>query len=234
MRRFNCASGSFHHVYNRGARKMPIVHDDGDRWNFVRLLYYLNDQNVSKDFETELKRSKIPFPHRPSHWAERKPYLSILAFCLHDNHFHLLVKVKEENGLSKFMRGFPNAWTKRFNSKYDGSGSVFQGPYQERLVGDDADLRNLGLYILAKNVMERYPDGGLEGSKKNFDRAWQWAIKDNFSSFADYAGSRQSPIIDKDVFEYFFADKKLFKREVREYIANTEKKKNSLGELAID
>ena len=48
---------------------------------------------------------------------------------------------------------------------------------------------------MVKNVFELFPGGGLDGAKRNFERAWQWAISYPYSSLGYYAGQDPSPIL---------------------------------------
>jgi len=63
------------------------------------------------------------------------------------------------------------------------------------LVDDDSYLKHLAFYIQVKNVLELYP-GGLVAALENFDQAWNWALKYNFSSLPAYALGIGSPILD--------------------------------------
>lgn len=218
LRMRNKGIETYHHVAMRGARGMNIVENDRDRWDFIKLIYYLNDTFQKSQWERDLKTSQKPLFERPEYWPKRDPLVYILAFCLHDNHFHLLVKEIREGGLSQFMQRLPNSMTLRYNKNYGGSGSIFQGSYGFRLVESDSDLQNITLYIMVKNVFEKYPKGGLKGAMNNFEDAYRWALDDNFSSFADYAGERRSPIIEKDLLSEFFISPRDFKKKAKEYI----------------
>ena len=92
------------HVVQRGARQANIVRDEADRWRFLRLLRYLNDESVPRNWEREIAPEHIRAGFtRPDQWNEPQPYVSILAYCLMDNHFHILLQERMENGIAKFM-----------------------------------------------------------------------------------------------------------------------------------
>lgn len=217
----------------RGVRQAPIVHNDIDRWDFVKLLYYLNDSFIKRQWERDLSNGKCKLFERPSHWPEQDPLVNVCAFCLHDNHFHLLLKEIRDGGISLFMQRLPNCLSLRYNKKYEGVGTIFQGSYKSRRVQSDGDLINLGMYIMAKNVMERCP-GGIHAATKNFEKAWKWALNDNFSSFADYASRRASPIIRKDALGELLPSPERFKEEVKQYLQNYQEREELLGGLALE
>ena len=76
-------------------------------------------------------------------------------------------------------------------------------------------FRDLSVYIQVKNPFERYP-GGLRKAIREFDKAYEWAIRDPYNSLADYAGKRNSPIIDKDILGKLFESPKEYKEFARD------------------
>lgn len=194
--------GSFMHILKRGARGLPITKDEVDRRRFARLLYFMNDEYSNDDWERETKG--LGMFGRPMIWSQRKPLVKILAWVLMPNHFHLLVKVIKKGGLAKFMQKLSCSMSTHANLKYKEKGSLFQGSYRGKNVAEDRYLRYLAPYIMTKNVFELYPKG-FSSAVKEFNQAWNWAIEEyRFSSLADYAMSRSSPIIDKDILGEIF------------------------------
>lgn len=205
MRKEQFGFGTFAHVMNRGAHKMNIVRTDADRWRFLKLLRYLNDENVPRNWERDISPNHIRDNFaRPKHWDGAQPYVSVLAYCLKDNHFHLLLLEQREGGISKFMQRISRSMAANFNAKYKGSGALFQGPYRARIVDNDRHLQYLSVYINIKNVFEAYP-GGLEAALDNFTDAYAWAVQYPFSSTADFAGERKSSLIDHTARQSLFA-----------------------------
>lgn len=216
MRKEQFSVGSFVHVIQRGAHQMPIVCDDTDRWRFLRLIRYVNDENVPRHWERDVSLDDIRNNfRRPAHWGVIGPYVSIVAHCLMDNHFHLLLREIIEGGISKFMQRVSNSMAMHHNARYQSSGTLFEGPYRARVVTDDRHLQYLGTYINIKNPFERFP-GGLHAATANFDQAYAFAIGYPFSSTADFAGVRVSSIIDHDLRKELFADPGEFKEAARE------------------
>jgi len=41
-------AGSYVHVLKRGARGIDIVRDESDRWRFLRILFFMNDEYFDK------------------------------------------------------------------------------------------------------------------------------------------------------------------------------------------
>lgn len=189
MRREEFGVGSYIHVFNRGTKRMDIVRDDGDRWRFLKLVRYLNDENVPRNWERDISPGDIRAGFaRPKHWPIPKPYVSILAYCLMDNHYHFLLRENIEGGTSKFMHRLGTSMSKYFNEKYGEKGTLFEGPYKTRTVANDRHLQYLQAYIHVKNPLEKYP-GGTSRALRDFDAAYEWAAQ------YEFAGLRQKEAI---------------------------------------
>lgn len=236
MRKEPFSVGSYVHVYNRGNRKQPIVCNAKDKWHFLQMLYYFNHEfSVPTPFRKLKTLLKSDFSNRliwPSDWRERKPIVKILTFSLLENHFHLLLKEIKDGGITMFMRKLGTGMTNYFNTKYQEKGRLFQGAYKARLIDSDMYLRYLSVYIQVKNPFELYR-GGLEKAAKEFDKAFDFAIDYPYGSLADYAGGKESPIIDKDLLGKLFPNQKDYKKFAKECILGMNLEKR-LGDLSID
>ncbi len=119
-------AGALYHVTSRGDRQEDIYLDDEDRSNFLSLL-----AQVSKDYN----------------WL-------IHAYCLMDNHYHLLVETPDGN-LSKGMRQLNGVYTQITNRYHGKVGHVFQGRYKAVLVQKESYLLELARYIVLNPVRAR-------------------------------------------------------------------------------
>ena len=208
---------SYVHVYTRGVKKLPIYRQKGDLRRLLFNLYYFNHADRMPDNwkrELEISGNSVNFEW-PDAWGERQPIVSILAFSIMFNHLHLIIKEIVEGGTSRFMHRVSMAYSKFINEKYEESGSLFQGAFKSRLIEEDADFRNLAVYVMVKNPFERYP-GGLHRAIENFDDAYERMAGDPFSSLGTYAGYQASPIITKDLLGELFETPESFKEFARE------------------
>ena len=207
------------HVLNRGVKKLPIYRQKSDLWRLLFNLYYLNSKHIPDNWARELeKRGTLKSLEWPDDWGERNPLVSILAFTIMPNHFHFILKGNVDGGVSKFMHKISMSYSKYINAKYDESGSLFQGIYKSVVVTSDEQLRYLAAYIMVKNTFELYPKGGLSGAMKDFEAAYAWAVEYPFSSLGEYAGIRNSPIIDRGILGEVFSTPREFKSFARDCI----------------
>ena len=110
--------GAYYHVVNRGAGHGNIFHDDVDRRNILEII---NE-------------------------AFQRFGLEVHAYCLMDNHYHLLVKTPRGN-LSRIMRHINGVYTQRYNRRRKTDGALFRGRYKAILIDSDAYLLHLSKYI---------------------------------------------------------------------------------------
>jgi len=73
------------------------------------------------------------------------------AWCLMDNHYHLLVQTPDGN-LSKGMRQFNGVFTQASNRRHRRVGHLFQGRFKAILVDSDAYLLELSRYVVLNPV----------------------------------------------------------------------------------
>lgn len=87
----------------------------------------------------------------------------ILAYCIMDNHAHILVKSESLNNLSEMMRKLGTSYANYYNQKYEHSGHVFQGRFLSEAVNDESYLFACVRYIHNNPVKagitsrDRYP-----------------------------------------------------------------------------
>ena len=130
---------SYHHIYNRGIRKLPIFLKEKDYWIFRR---YCNE--TLERFEGDV---------------------TILAFALLENHFHLLLFQESERGISKFMRSFVAKYRRYIKEKYHIDGPFFGARYQSKVIKKPSEIEKIRKYILNNPIEAGLTDWPHVGSK---------------------------------------------------------------------
>lgn len=143
-------AGALYHVTSRGDGQKAIYRDDQDRRGYLSVL-----AEVCQRFN----------------WH-------VHAYCLMDNHYHLLVETPDGN-LSHGMRQLNGVYTQRFNQYHNRVGHVFQGRYKAIIVQKDAYLLELSRYIVLNPVRAR-----MVRAPKD----WPW------SSYRATCGVVESPV----------------------------------------
>lgn len=192
--------GEIYHIFNRGVDKRIIFQDEQDKFRFIHDLYEFNDKKlvVSQNF---LRRQKMTGVQHPS--LPKENIVEILAWCLMDNHYHLLVREIEENGIILFMKKIGSGYTNYFNKKYKRSGALFQGRFKCVHIGQESQMQYIPYYIHL-NPIEYF-----RKYNNNPDSLYQKLIQYRFSSLQDYLGIKNFPsIIIRD-----YLDKVIGKKE---------------------
>jgi REP element-mobilizing transposase RayT len=111
-------SGAFYHISSRSNERKAVFKSERDREKF--LLYF---------------------------GSATERYSAIIhAYCLMDNHYHLLMETSAGN-LSQIMHHINGACTTYFNAKRVRSGHLFQGRYKAILTEADEYAKELSRYI---------------------------------------------------------------------------------------
>ncbi len=205
MNRPQFVEGEIYHIYNRGVDKRKIFLGDLDYLRFIHDLFEFNDDNSSipssvrfssyssgvKDKETffEVEPRKM-FLYRRE--IPRKLLVNILAFSLMPNHFHLLLKEREKNGIVRFMQKLGTGYTMYFNKKQERVGSLFQGRFKAKLVDREKYLEYL-LYYIHFNCLELIDARWSEKTIQDYQAAVGQLNTYRWSSHLDYAGKRNFP-----------------------------------------
>lgn len=181
----------YYHIYNRGVEKRLIFLDQQD---YAVFLSYLKEYLLPKSVE-ELgnqlldatlpyrKRDKILRLLRLNNFADE---ITLLAFCLMPNHFHLFIKQKSPQAIDKFMQSLATRYTMYFNRKYKRVGGLCQDTYKAVLVENEVQFLYLSKYIhkqalcLQGDALEAQPCSYLEYLGK---RKTQWVKPDEILAF---------------------------------------------------
>lgn len=136
-RRVNFSTGNFYHVYNRGVEKRNTFLNKKDFKRFLDIqIYYSRERQIRFSFSTKDDKDE-----------KHAELVEITAYCLMPNHFHLLLRQKQNLGISKFLRLIQNSYTKYFNTKYKRTGHLFQGTFKAVYIATDEQLLHVSRYI---------------------------------------------------------------------------------------
>ncbi len=186
MKRPVFVNDQFYHIFNRGADKRDIFTDEQDYRRFLFSMKGFNDINSTLNFYRRLNvRSRTSL--KP---IKQEPLVKILCYCLMPNHFHLVARQLEENGITSFMRKIGTGYTNYFNQKYKRSGVLFQGKFKSILIEGDEYLNYLIQYIDLNPLELIEPNWKGEGLKnwdksKEFLKSYQWTNCNDYEKYSE-------------------------------------------------
>lgn len=114
-----CVEGYPHHITQRGNNKEKTFFDDEDR------RFYLEALQRYKD----------------------KYKIKILAYCLMENHVHILATPEKETSLARSIGGTNLLYTQYINRKYNRSGRLWQNRFFSSIVEEEPYLWTVIRYI---------------------------------------------------------------------------------------
>jgi len=214
----------YYHIYNRGVEKRDIFLDDQDYRVFLHLLkFYLSPPDPNN--EHPLNKLSLtgfnPVRLRPLQTLCKE--IELLAFCLMPNHFHLLIKQRVVDGMTRLTRKLATTYAMYFNHRYKRVGHLFQGAFKAALIQEDPYLLHLSRYIHLNPVE-------LTGSNP---------VTHPYSSYAYYLKVKSAPWLKPQfILEYFQTNHSLLPKNINSYQKFVEEyledSKEHLGSLALE
>jgi REP element-mobilizing transposase RayT len=122
-------AGGVYHVFARGNERRLIFRNDADRRTYLGFL----SQAIAR-----------------TNWH-------CLAYCLMDNHVHLLVETPDPN-LALGMQWLQGSYAQIFNRRHQRAGHLFQGRYGAVRVESDAHLFTVVRYLALNPVEANFCD----------------------------------------------------------------------------
>lgn len=131
------AIGLPHHITQRGNYKQDVFFDDNDRQQY---LYWIKEYSV-------------------------KYSLSIIAYCLMQNHVHFIAIPERDDSLAKTFNTVHMRYSQYFNKKLKQKGHLWQGRFYSCVL-DEPHL------VLAVRYIERNP---VRAKMVKYAWQWQWS-----------------------------------------------------------
>jgi len=141
------ATGEHYHVFNRGVNKTPMFINKLHYKRGIQSLNYYQSSKPPMSFSKFLKLSTKERSIVANSMKQKSQLVTLLAYCLMPNHFHLLLRQEFDNGISDYLRLFQNSYTRYFNLKQDRIGPLWQGQFKAVHIEDDDQLLHTCRYI---------------------------------------------------------------------------------------
>jgi putative transposase len=212
IRKVNFVVNEYYHLYNRGNSKQKIFHDKEDYFRFMSLMYACNSNNNFRALSLGQKETPYDFDRGIN-------IVSIGAYCIMPNHFHILITEKEEGGVSKFMQKLSTAYSMYYNKKYKRTGGLFEGKFKSQHANSDRYLKYLFSYIHL-NPIKIINNTWKENGIKNKIDVLKYLNSYEYSSYFDYMAKIriQNKILNIKNFPNYFFTKQVFQKEIFEWL----------------
>ncbi len=193
--------GKFYHIYNRGINSCDLFYEPANYEYFLNLY----DKHIS-------------------------PVADTFAWALMKNHFHLLVRIKEEveilnltgfenlSGLNdlkvpkphQYFSNLFNAYTKALNKMYGRHGSLFERPFKRKLISDKEYFKTIVVYIHNNPVHHEFTEYAMDYPWSSYltcisvkpTHLQRGAVMGWFDNLANFKTAHNSQINNNDIEEW--------------------------------
>lgn len=205
---------SYYHICGKGQRGQKLFKESKDYDRFLLLILLLQGTTTFSNFSrlvdkfNKLNNVQNRVLHNLLDQEEMDQILNtrrvkLINFTLMPNHYHLTLQNISDRGISEYMHRVLVAYSKYFNTKYEISGHVFNGPYRLKLIENESYLLYLSAYI-HRNISEL---------KKYYNKEDQYY----WSSYRDYLNeNRWDTLLESDDVTVHFETSKEYRIFVKE------------------
>ncbi len=114
---------SYYHVFNSATSNKDLFREDGDYETFLYYLYL---------YTADPSKVLNKYPKLPKRLISSNLFgqIYIVSYVLLPSRFHIVLKQRQSDAISKFMKQLVNAYSTYYNKKYKQKGSIFNGRYK--------------------------------------------------------------------------------------------------------
>jgi putative transposase len=214
--------GFVYHVFNRGIAQQPVFFDKRDYQRFLSLINYYRYSSLELRFSYF---NRLALEERMAYMEKLRKNgqknAIVFAFCLMDNHFHLLMKELIEDGIKKFIANLQNSYAKYINTKNKRNGSLFQEMFRAVRVETDEQFLHVARYIHLNPFVSKI----VKNLEELQDYPW--------SSLGNYLDKRTWEFVDTDFLMSFYASRGKFMNFIYDQ-ADFQKKLGEIKHLMIE
>jgi len=140
------AKDEIYHIFNRSIARENIFSNKINLKKALEILHFYR-------FPQQLRLSKFKALNEIQKkdyllaLKDKSPLVEIYSFALMPNHYHLLLKQLQDNGIVRFIANFQNSFAKIFNLKNERDGAVFQNSFKAKRAETDEQFIHISRYI---------------------------------------------------------------------------------------
>lgn len=223
MRKSPIVANQYYHIYNRGVDKRDVFQDKSDFGRFILAMNLVNDRQdglMQKWREFKLNHpKKYVRDFLLVNVKIRTPLVDVIAYCLNPNHYHFVLKQRENtDGITIFMQRLGNSYTRYFNEKNKRNGVLFQGRFKSTHIKSNAQLLRMSVYVNCNSEIH-----GIHRAKN-----YQWC------GLPEYLGERGNRLCRKQVIMSHFTEPKKYMNYAKENIRDFRERKEDEKSLLLE
>ena len=186
--------------------------------------FHIITQGIEKRFIFE-KPEDIKYYIKIMYKIKEEHNINIIAYCIMNNHTHMLVETQVIEQLSKYMQRINTTYGKYYNKKYNRVGYVFRDRYKAEGIYSEKHLYNCIKYIHNNpvkagicNKAEEYPYSNYKMMRTEFKEKYSSMAKSDYSNveyeFIDVDEKNEKPC-DK-IIEAYLKENKIDLKSIKQ------------------
>lgn len=138
-------TGEFFHICNKSISNFQILNNEDNCRRFIKTLGYSNSLTQQINLGNLLKKDKRFYPNLLI--PNKNSLVKYISFCLMPDHYHLLIKILQDNYLSKYISNVENSFSRYFNLRFNRKGSLWQSRFKVIRIKNNEQLLHVCRYI---------------------------------------------------------------------------------------
>jgi len=138
----------YYHIYNKTLDYLKPFEEETASGYFLNLINYYKYSDIKMSYSESIRLEPDQRQQYIKHLTMSvKHKVEILAYCLMPNHFHLLLKQKQDKGVSKYMGDILNGFTRFFNILNKRKGPLFLPSFRSKPIMNEEHLIHVSRYV---------------------------------------------------------------------------------------
>lgn len=140
------ANQEIYHVFNRAVGNEEILLLKRELNRAIELIDYYRFPQKLRYSKYKTLPGELQKQYRQK-FKKSKPLVEIYSSVFMPNHYHLLLKQLQNNGIYLFVSNFQNSFAKYFNLRNKRNGTLFQNAFKAKRVETEEEFIHLSRYI---------------------------------------------------------------------------------------
>lgn len=137
--------GEYYHVFNKSIAGFKIFSLGINCQRYLMALGYYNNIQQTEKLSAVIKKGLYIY-NNPLITNEFN-IIKLLSYCLMPTHYHLLVKILDDDLFSQYIANIENSYSRFFNLKFHRKGPLWESRYKAVRIRSDEQLLHVSRYI---------------------------------------------------------------------------------------
>ncbi len=149
---------------------------------------------------------------------QKKFNINVIAHCIMDNHFHLIIKFKETKDLSNYMHQINTSYAIYYNKRHNRQGYVYKGRFHSQIIKNENYLRNAIIYIHNNPVKAKICNKANEYEFSSYLNFWKDQKDNDMNIFNSKSQYKEMHDMDDTNEEYILDFERISEEETKEIL----------------